>query len=101
MRQVWLFHLLTMFLGGATIIIIESSSDAPLPRGGGRGGGAEPLRPTPNGALKSLFAALAHFLWNGQKHAVRTPGGRVALVALSLHTVIMGATYTGSLAGGR
>jgi hypothetical protein len=38
-----------------------------------------PLRPTPNGALKSFFASLAHFLWNGGKHETTTPGGQAPI----------------------
>ena len=69
-----------MALGALTILFMEATGSSIRANVG-------PMRPTPNGALKSAFAALTHFLWNGGKHDPHTAGGQTALFALSLHTV--------------
>ena len=46
-----------------------------------------------------MLGALWHFLWNGPKHAPRTAAGRLALLGLSLHCLVVTASYTASLAG--
>ena len=98
-----------MVAGAAILLFIESSAayvrrppaDEAIAPGGGRGGDAEGDAPnlSLNGLIKSTFASLVHFLWNGPKHDPRTPMGKLALFALSFHTLVVAASYTASLAG--
>ena len=104
--QVWLLHAAMMVLGGVAIVVIEATDPALLSRGGaapaeGSDDGEEEAQYhcTPNGLLKSIHAASVHFLWNGPKHEPRTASGKLALLALSFHTLIIAASYTASLAG--
>jgi hypothetical protein len=101
--QVWVLHGVTMLLGAAAILFMEATG-AYLRAGGddepsGEGEGERRMRLSVNGLTKSVFAALVHFLWNGPKHDPRTTGGKLALAGLSLHTLIISASYTASLAG--
>jgi hypothetical protein len=107
--QVWLLHIAMMVFGAAAILFMEATG-AYLRHGGGDdadsdsgGGGSEEgdggRRLSINGLLKSVYAALIHFLWNGPKHDTRTAGGKLALFGLCFHTLIIAASYTASLAG--
>ena len=103
--QVWVLHVAIMCFGGAVILFIEAT--AAYVRAPGCGGGhedegdeeGEPVELSLDGLLKSIYAALIHFLWNGPKHEPRTHLGRIALFALSFHTLVIAASYTASLAG--
>ena len=100
-----------MIAGAAILLFIEATGN--YVRCGGENGGAaaddvsgtirEDNEPTPNfslnGLIKGVWAAFMHFLWNGPKHDPRTPMGKLALFALSFHTLIIAASYTASLAG--
>jgi hypothetical protein len=100
-----------MVAGAAILLFIEATGN--YVRCGGENGGAaandvsgtirEDNEPTPNfslnGLIKGVWAAFTHFLWNGPKHDPRTPMGKLALFALSFHTLIIAASYTASLAG--
>jgi hypothetical protein len=98
--QIWGMHVLMMVFGGLAILFMEATGDlvrsrtAPTDASDGEGGDL-----SVDGVLVTMFEALAHFLWNGPKHDPRTVGGKVAILALSLHTLIIAATYTASLAG--
>jgi hypothetical protein len=106
--QVWLLHVAMMILGAAAILFMEATG-AYLRRGGadadadGGAGGVEGAggggRLSANGLIKSVYAALIHFLWNGPQHETRTAGGKLALFGLCFHTLIIAASYTASLAG--
>jgi hypothetical protein len=109
--NVWLLHIAMMIAGAAILLFIEATGN--YVRCGGENGGAaaddvsgtirEDNEPTPNfslnGLIKGVWAAFMHFLWNGPKHDPRTPMGKLALFALSFHTLIIAASYTASLAG--
>ncbi len=100
--QVWALHVAMMVFGAAAILFMEATG-AYLRRAGADsdsgGGSEEGRRLSANGLLKSVYAALIHFLWNGPKHDTRTVGGRLALFGLCFHTLIIAASYTASLAG--
>jgi hypothetical protein len=95
-------HAIMMIVGGTAILLMEATGDyvgsraAADDAGDGEGGG-EGL--SVDGVLETVFAAVAQFLWNGPKHAPQTVGGKVALFALSFHTLVIGASYTASLTG--
>jgi hypothetical protein len=108
--QVWLLHVAMMVFGAAAILFMEATGaylrgggagdDADSDSGGGgseEGGGGGRL--SANGLLKSVYAALIHFLWNGPQHDTKTAGGKLALFGLCFHTLIIAASYTASLAG--
>eukprot|EP00291_Cryptomonas_curvata_P019850 CAMPEP_0172158522 /NCGR_PEP_ID=MMETSP1050-20130122/4420_1 /TAXON_ID=233186 /ORGANISM="Cryptomonas curvata, Strain CCAP979/52" /LENGTH=503 /DNA_ID=CAMNT_0012827925 /DNA_START=62 /DNA_END=1573 /DNA_ORIENTATION=+ len=108
--QVWLLHVAMMVFGAAAILFMEATGaylrrggagdDADSDSGGGgseEGGGGGRL--SANGLLKSVYAALIHFLWNGPQHETKTAGGKLALFGLCFHTLIIAASYTASLAG--
>ncbi len=103
--DVWLLHVSMMVAGAACILFMESTANL-VRRVGGLvddnqpDPDAEPLPSiNPNEFLKSFYASFAHFLWNGPKHAPRTAMGKLALCALSFHTLVIAASYTASLAG--
>ncbi len=106
--QVWLLHVAMMIFGAAAILFMEATgaylrgpgddADSDSAGGGSEGGGGG-MRISANGLLKSVYAALIHFLWNGPKHDTKTVGGKLALLGLSFHTLIIAASYTASLAG--
>ena len=101
-----------MMVAGAAILLFIEATGNYVRCGGDNGGAAaddvsgtirEDNEPTPNfslnGLIKGVWAAFTHFLWNGPKHDPRTPMGKLALFALSFHTLIIAASYTASLAG--
>jgi hypothetical protein len=104
--DVWVLHVGMMVFGAFAILFMEATGltvrrlfipaeddDLPTDDDG------KPMRLSANGMLKSFFASLTHFLWNGPKHEPQTAAGKVALFALSFHTLIVAASYTASLAG--
>ena len=102
--DVWLLHVAMMGFGGAAILFMEATASRLRCAGcvdygeQEEGADGEPHL-SPNGLLKTFFASLVHFLWNGPKHAPRTAMGKLALFALSFHTLVIAASYTASLAG--
>ena len=88
-----------MAIGGAALLFIEAT--ASYARSGEQAGDdadEAPPRLSLNGLLKSFHASVIHFLWNGPKHDPRTAMGKLALFALSFHTLVIAASYTASLA---
>ena len=97
-RDVWLLHIAMMVVGAACILVMEATANHVRRAGGCVDAEALPSI-NPNEFLKGFFASFAHFLWNGPKHDPRTPMGKLALFALSFHTLVIAASYTASLAG--
>ncbi len=102
--EIWVLHVAMMVFGGTAILFMEATRDHlnsnPAPADAGASdSGEEGAGLSVEGVLVTIFAALAHFLWNGPKHDPQTIGGKVAILALSLHTLIIAAFYTASLAG--
>ncbi len=110
--EVWALHVAMMVFGAFAILFMEATGkrmeatgkhvrslliDADPEADDGEGG--KPMRLSANGLIKSVFASLTHFLWNGPKHDPQSVSGKVALFALSFHTLIIAASYTASLAG--
>ena len=87
-----------MILGAGAILFIEATEIRSAKSDDEGNEGSDRLHLSANGAIKSMFASATHFLWNGPKHAVHTAMGKLALSALSFHTVIIAASYTASLA---
>ena len=102
---VWALHVAMMIFGAAAILFMEATGkhvrslllDGDPDAADGEGG--KRMRLSANGMIKSAFASLTHFLWNGPKHDPQSVAGKVALFALSFHTLIVAASYTASLAG--
>ena len=116
--QVWLLHLAMIALGGTAIAVIEATSIDRIQRrrtargrrietpgagvgeeGGEADGADSDTGCGPSALLLSVYAAVIQFLWNGPQHEARTAGGKLALLALSFHTLVIAASYTASLAG--
>ena len=105
--MVWVLHAVMMVFGGAVLLFIEATAayvrraaDGDPSAGEGDGGdGDSPPHLCVNELLKSVYESLVHFLWNGPKHDPRTATGKLALFALSFHTLVIAASYTASLAG--
>jgi hypothetical protein len=102
--EVWALHVAMMVFGAAAILFMEATGKHVRtllidgdPDDDGEGG--KPMRLSANGFVKSVFASLTHFLWNGPKHDPQSVAGKAALFALSFHTLIIAASYTASLAG--
>jgi hypothetical protein len=107
--DIWVMHVVMMVFGGTTILFMEATrglltSTPPSPpeadaHDDSSDGGKEGGELSVDGVLVTMFSALTHFLWNGPKHDPQTIGGKVAIFALSFHTVIFTAYYTASLTG--
>jgi hypothetical protein len=102
--NVWLLHIAMMVAGAAILLFIEATGDY-VRRSGSESrcdpgyDTAHPPNLSLNGLIKGVWAAFTHFLWNGPKHDPRTAMGKLALFALSFHTLVIAASYTASLAG--
>lgn len=93
-NEVWLAHAAFLVVSGLVLALIEGTNpDRPGPGcGGGRRAGCGP-----GALLESVHTAAAHFLWNNPRHEPRTLAGRLVLLALCFHAVVVAASYTASL----
>ncbi len=80
------------------IVAMEATASDRRARAVGRRAPAQAKNHT-EAAMLGVLDSVYHFLYYVPCHRPRTPGGKLALLALAFHTVVMSASYQAALAG--